>query len=358
MSKKLSLLLVLVLGSFIASSFLSVVITAQEPTATPAPATQESTVVFQANPGNLHPCGYYKDILTFHKPEPVTPKPSNTPDPNAATPTQLPPTNTPRPAPNEDRVGFPKNYETDFKLLFVFNRPDRKLVRAICGNDVAALRKAGEAFPYGSILVMISHSAQLDEKGQPMLDEKGHYIGERPVALHVQRKEKGFGEAYGADRAGEWEFMAYNFDGSVQTAPQNTNFCAVCHSGEGGKSVDFAFRMNLFYEGESAFTAPPVKANEISIYFYNFAQPVREVKTGNTITWVNNDEATHHIVAAVVDDKGKIVRAEKPLFESAVLASNNIKPRDSFSFTFEKPGEYLYRCTIHENMTGKIIVTN
>jgi plastocyanin len=280
-----------------------------------------------------------------------------TPDPNAAPPTQAPATSTPRPAPSEDRVGFPENYATDFKLLFIFNRPDRQLLRVICGNDIAAQWLPGEPFAYGSVLLMISHSAQLDENRQPVLDENGHYIGEKLVAMHVQRKEPGFGEAYGADRAGEWEFMAYNADGSVQTASHDSNFCAVCHGGEAGESVDYAFRMNLFYEGEAALTAPPVGENEISIYLYNFHDSEMEVKAGTTVTWINNDEASHTVVAAVMDDAGRYVRAEEPLFESDVLASINISAGDSFSFTFDEPGEYLYRCTIHANMTGRIIVT-
>ncbi|MBZ0282351.1 MAG: cytochrome P460 family protein [Anaerolineae bacterium] len=328
----------------------------QESTAAEHAAAEADELVFQADLNDLQPCGYYKEIRHFHTPDPVTPAPVSSPNPNAAPPTQPPPTSTPRPAPSEDRVGFPENYETDFKLLFVFNRSDRKLLRAICGNAIAAQRQPGEPFAYGSVLLMISHAAQLGENGQPVLDDDGHYIGGNLVALHVQRKEPGFGEAYGADRAGEWEFMAYNADGSVQVPPQNSNFCAVCHGGEAGESVDYVFRMNLFYEGEAALVPPPVGENEISIYLYSFHESVLEVKAGTTVTWINNDEAAHTVVAAVVNADGKIVAADEPLFASDVLASVNIEPGDSFSFTFDQPGEYLYRCTIHENMTARIIV--
>lgn len=315
-------------------------------------AAQEAVLAFQSD---LPSCGSYKEIAQFHDPQPATP--TNTPDPNAATPTQLPPTSTPRPAPSEDRVGFPENYDTDFKLLFIFNRPDRKLLRVICGNDIAAQNQAGEPFDYGSVLLMISYSAQLDSDGQPVLDENGRYIGEKLVALHVQRKEPGFGEAYGEDRAGEWEYMAYNADGSVQVAPQDSNFCAVCHGGEAGEAVDYVFRMNLFHEGEAALVAPPVDENEISIYLYSFHEPVLEIKAGTTVTWINDDESVHTVVAAMMDENGKLIKADAPLFESEVMVSTNIEAGDSFSFTFDEPGEYLYLCTVHANMTGKIIVT-
>lgn len=351
--KKL-LVLPLIVGALFTGLALSTI--AQEPAITPEVPTEQATVVFHAHTNDLQACGAYETMLTFHTPDPVGVTPTPTLDPYAEPTVQAAPTNTPGPAPSEDRVGFPENYATDFKLLFIFNRPDRKLLRIICGNDIAAQRQDGEPFAYGSVLLMISYSVQLDAERQPMLDDNGHYIVENLVAMHVQRKEPGFGEAYAADRAGEWEFMAYNADGSVQVAAPNTNFCAVCHGGEAGESVDQVFRMNLFYEGEAALTAPVVDENEISIYLYSFHEPVLEIAAGTTVTWVNNDEATHTVVAAVMDENGRYVRAAEPLFESDVLASTNIAPGAAFSFTFDQPGEYLYRCSTHENMTGRIIV--
>jgi plastocyanin len=305
----------------------------------------------------LLPCGAFEEVRTIQPPEPTPVAPTNTPDPNAATPTAPPPTATPRPAPSEDRVGFPENYATEFKLLFVFDRPDRRLVRAICGNEIAAQRQDGEPFAYGSVLLMISYSAKIGSDGQPVLDENGHYIGERLVALHVQRKEPGFGEAYGEDQAGEWEFIAFNGDGSYQNTAETTNFCAACHLHDGGESVDYVFRMNLFHDGEAALIAPVVDENATSIYLYGFHEPVLEVKVGTTVTWVNNDQATHNVVAAVTNAEGKLVAAEEPLFASPALPSVNIEGGASFSFTFEEPGEYLYLCSLHANEIGRIIVT-
>lgn len=319
---------------------------------------QEAVLTFQSDVDDLQPCGAYHQLRHFHTPAPVTPQPSSTPDANAPTPTPAPPTHTPRPAPSVDRVGFPENYETDFKLLFIFDRPDRRWLRVICGNDVAAQHQPGQAFAYGSVLIMITYNALMDADGQPVLDEDGHYIGASLIGMHAQRKEPGFGEAYGADRAGEWEFMGYHLDGSVWTAPENTNNCAACHLNEAGADNDFVFRMNLFHEGELGLIAPPAGENEVSIYLYSFHDPVLEVNVGTTVTWINNDEATHTVVAAARNEAGAVVRAEDPLFESEVLLSVSIAAGDSFSFTFDQPGEYLYRCSIHENMIGTIIVTD
>src|SRR5262249_35609317 len=144
--------------------------------------------------------------------------------------------------------------------------------------------------------------------GQPVLDKNGHYIRENFVAYHVMRKEKGFGRAYGDDRAGEWEFVGYKADGSsYETQPENSNFCAACPSKDAGRSVDYVFRMNLVTGGEARVVPPPVNQNEISIYLYGFHEPELKVKAGTTVTWINNDQAQHVIKAAVLNSQGKVI---------------------------------------------------
>jgi plastocyanin len=334
-------------------SIMAVVVIAQQPQATNLTIAPEDVLVYQAHANHLQPCGAFEQARRLQT---AVPAATNTPDPNAPTPA---PTPTLLPAPSADHVGFPENYMTDFKLLYVFDRPDRRVVRIVCGNDIAAQQQDGKPFAYGSVLLMISYAAQLDGDGQPVLDENGHFIGTKLLTLHVMRKEAGFGEAYGEQRAGEWEFVLYNSDGSYQNPPETTNFCASCHSSEGGEAVDHVFRMNLFHEGESAHTFPPAYEDEISIYLYSFHNPVLEVKTGTTVTWVNNDQSIHTVVSAVLDDQGQIVAAEEPLFKSRLLASAaTIEPNASFSYTFSEPGEYFYLCDTHATMTGKVIVTD
>jgi plastocyanin len=311
-------------------------------------------VVFEADPDHPLPCGAFESMRLLQPPDSTTsflPKAPPTPVANPTPATALP-------APTEDRVGFPRNFATDFKLLFVFDRPDRQLARAICGNDIAAQHKKGEPFAYGSVLFMISYSAKLDDNGQPLLDKNGHYIRENFVAYHVMRKEKGFGEAYGENRAGEWEFVAYKADGkSYDTRPENSNFCAACHKSDGGDSVDYVMRMNLVDGAEADLVPPPVGKSAISIYLYGFHEPELTVKAGTTVTWINNDQAQHVIKAARQDNDGKLIPDPNGLFASDILPSVNIRPGASFSFTFEKPGEYYYLCINHAHMTGKIIVT-
>ncbi|HXP09951.1 MAG TPA: cupredoxin family copper-binding protein [Acidobacteriaceae bacterium] len=78
---------------------------------------------------------------------------------------------------------------------------------------------------------------------------------------------------------------------------------------------------------------------EIRIDQFSFSPAVLTVKTGTPITWTNNDDIPHTVV-----DNGHT-------FKSKVLGTG-----EKFTFTADKPGSYSYSCSIHPNMTGKVIV--
>ena len=77
----------------------------------------------------------------------------------------------------------------------------------------------------------------------------------------------------------------------------------------------------------------------VKIDNFVFGPQALTVTVGTTVTWVNEDDIPHTVVA---DDK---------TFKSRVLDSD-----ERFSFTFTKPGEYGYFCSLHPHMTGKVIV--
>jgi plastocyanin len=88
---------------------------------------------------------------------------------------------------------------------------------------------------------------------------------------------------------------------------------------------------------------PTVAAAEaqvtVKIDNFVFGPAAITVAPGTTVTWVNQDDIPHNIVA---DDRS---------FKSKVLDTD-----ERFSFTFTKPGEYGYFCGLHPHMTGKVIV--
>jgi plastocyanin len=83
--------------------------------------------------------------------------------------------------------------------------------------------------------------------------------------------------------------------------------------------------------------APP--ANRITIKDFMFAPASLTIRAGTTVTWLNEDEEPHTVVSA-----------------SGLFRSKAIDTQESFTFTFEKPGEYHFICTIHPQMMGTVIV--
>lgn len=83
--------------------------------------------------------------------------------------------------------------------------------------------------------------------------------------------------------------------------------------------------------------APPSAAVEIGNF--TFKNPVLTVKAGTIVTWTNGDDIPHTIVS------------KDGVFKSKVLDSG-----DKYSFTFAKPGQFGYYCSIHPHMTGTVIV--
>jgi plastocyanin len=80
--------------------------------------------------------------------------------------------------------------------------------------------------------------------------------------------------------------------------------------------------------------APTVKIDN-----FVFGPQALTVSVGTTVTWINQDDIPHTVVAA---DK---------TFKSKVLDSD-----ERFTFTFTRPGAYSYFCSLHPHMVGKVIV--
>jgi plastocyanin len=85
--------------------------------------------------------------------------------------------------------------------------------------------------------------------------------------------------------------------------------------------------------------APAPVAAAVRIDNFTFKDPVVTVKEGTTVTWTNGDDIPHTVVS------------KDGVFKSKVLDSG-----DHFSFTFAKPGQFGYFCSLHPHMTGTIVV--
>ncbi len=120
----------------------------------------------------------------------------------------------------------------------------------------------------------------------------------------------------------------------------------------------------------AATTAPPATptpaaggAAEVVISMKNvqFVQKEAKVKVGTKVTWKNEDVMNHDVQSDAVHfpDKNQGVA-----FKSG--APGAMKPGDTYSYTFDKPGTYTYHCHLHSavdqsaktvsGMTGTVVV--
>jgi plastocyanin len=99
---------------------------------------------------------------------------------------------------------------------------------------------------------------------------------------------------------------------------------AGCAAGQAGKPPT----------GEAAKGVDEVVAKDV-----RFSPAIVEVPAGTTVTWTFRDGNVPH------DVKGDGFYSGKP------------RRSGSFTHTFSTPGSYDYVCTVHPQMTGRVVVT-
>lgn len=85
-------------------------------------------------------------------------------------------------------------------------------------------------------------------------------------------------------------------------------------------------------------SATPTPLNTIIIKNFAFNPATLTVNKGTTVTWTNEDAATHTISS------------------DQFTSSSNLNKGDSYKFQFNTTGTYNYICGIHPNMKGTIVV--
>jgi plastocyanin len=118
---------------------------------------------------------------------------------------------------------------------------------------------------------------------------------------------------------------------------------------ETGRRIDWIFclaswamtALISFQAVPSGVAAAPAAAGkaEVKIDNFSFAPTLLTVRAGTQITWTNGDDIPHTVVG------------DGHTFKSKVLGTG-----EKFTFTAGKPGTYSYSCSIHPNMTGKVVV--
>jgi plastocyanin len=85
--------------------------------------------------------------------------------------------------------------------------------------------------------------------------------------------------------------------------------------------------------------APVTGVTQVAAKDDRFTPPAIQVPAGTAVTWTFKDGLVPHDVAGDGWSSGEPQRS------------------GIFTHTFDQPGTYPYRCTVHDGMTGRVVVT-
>jgi plastocyanin len=92
-------------------------------------------------------------------------------------------------------------------------------------------------------------------------------------------------------------------------------------------------------EAGAAAAAPVTGVTRVAAKDSRFTPPAIQVAAGTAVTWSFEDGFVPHDVA------GDGWRSGDP------------QRKGTFTHSFDRPGTYTYRCTLHDGMTGRVVVT-
>jgi len=93
---------------------------------------------------------------------------------------------------------------------------------------------------------------------------------------------------------------------------------------------------------EEDFGGQPRDSARVAMREVTFEPERLALRRGARVTWVNRDRVAHTVT----------VGSEL----NSTLDSGEVGPGESFSHSFDEPGDVEYRCTIHTQMRGKLRV--
>ena len=92
--------------------------------------------------------------------------------------------------------------------------------------------------------------------------------------------------------------------------------------------------------GGGADAAPVTGVTQVAAKDNQFIPPAIQVPAGTEVTWTFKDRFVPHDVTGDGWKSGEPQR------------------KGTFTHTFDQPGTYPYRCTVHDGMDGRVVVTD
>ena len=140
----------------------------------------------------------------------------------------------------------PANYKSWPRMISDVQRPDAKQVRDMYIDPAGSKTKSGEAFPYGTIMVMENYGARTKADGTLETGADGRLVRGDMVRIFVMQKAKGAGQDVPEGlRNGEWVYASYTPDG--KKTEDNLMACRGCHLTVTDKK-DFVHRYDEYFQ--------------------------------------------------------------------------------------------------------------
>lgn len=83
-------------------------------------------------------------------------------------------------------------------------------------------------------------------------------------------------------------------------------------------------------------------SDKVAVKDFAFTPESTTVRAGTTVTWTFQDDVDHNV---------------EPVTGAEPKKSPDLQGNETYTYTFEKPGTFAYRCGIHNSMTGTVVVT-
>ena len=159
--------------------------------------------------------------------------------------TQMAPISSHKPPMKDGEAVIPADYKTWPKMLSAVQRPDAKQVREMYIDPKGNQTKAGDAFPYGTVMVMENYAAIVKPDGSLETGSDGKLVKGNMVRIFVMEKARGAGQDVPeALRNGEWVYAAYTPDG--KKTDDNYAPCRACHLPL-GENKDYVQRYDEYF---------------------------------------------------------------------------------------------------------------
>ena len=96
---------------------------------------------------------------------------------------------------------------------------------------------------------------------------------------------------------------------------------------------------------------------DVTIETFAFEPSVLRVRTGEPVVWRNDDDILHTVTSGLPKRQGVPGVSKDRAARPDGAFDRELGFEETFAFSFDKPGTFVYFCDIHSGMRARVIVT-